>query len=145
MDYLSAFQISGFGMDVERLRLDLTALNIANANLPISQDGQLYAAKSITAKSAASFSVMLNANQQFDAKNMLPKIGVTESTEPPKYKHEPGHPSADSKGMVAYPNVNHVNEMVNMVLANRAYEANVRAMNTAKQMALNALQIGRNN
>ena len=70
-------------------------------------------------------------------------VGITESNEPPRLVYDPGHPDANAEGYVAMPNVNIVTEMVDLITASRAYEANVMAINAAKEMAAKALEIGR--
>ena len=69
--------------------------------------------------------------------------GVMEDPRPPVMKYDPSHPDADAEGYVAYPNVNLIEEMVNMMSAARSYEANVTAVSTSKNMAMKALEIGR--
>jgi len=141
MDYSTAFQISAAGMTLEKARVDVTALNIANMNTSRAPGGTLYQPLRVVAKPGqpASFAAAYEA------------LGVQAGpqdvhTEPvlaaPRLLHEPGHPQADERGFVAYPGVNHSAEMVNLVSALRAYEANVVAMNAAKTMALKALDIG---
>ncbi len=143
MDYATAFQISAAGMRFEKARVDVTALNLANMNAARAADGSLYqplravasprALPSFGTRYEAAQAVQLTVPQdvQFEAVQAAPRL-----------VHEPGHPLADERGFVAYPGINHVGEMVNLVSALRAYEANVVAMNAAKTMALKALDIG---
>jgi flagellar basal-body rod protein FlgC len=70
-------------------------------------------------------------------------VGIVEDTLPPRLVYEPGHPDANEEGYVAFPNIDPVTEMVDMISATRAYEANVTAINAAKTMAMRALEIGR--
>ena len=143
MDYFSAFAISGSGMSVEKLRLDVTALNLANANSTRAGAGSLYQPMTVISNARAGSFASAIAN----AGNAALGAQVTEvraSAVPPRLVYEPGHPDADSKGFVAYPGVNTVHEMVTMISATRAYEANVAALNAAKVMALKALEIGGN-
>ena len=69
--------------------------------------------------------------------------GIIKDPSPPRMVYDPGHPDANSEGYVAYPNVNAVNEMVDLISASRAYEANITAFNATKSMALQALTIGK--
>jgi flagellar basal-body rod protein FlgC len=142
MDYNAAFQISASGMQVEKLRLDVTAANIANMNNAAPSAAQAYSPLRV-----ASQAIPLSFSQQFGrmyevASGGVQVVGVTPQAVAPRMVYEPGHPYADAHGMVAYPAVNHTAEMVNMNLALRAYEANVAAMNAAKTMAARALDIG---
>ena len=142
MDYNAAFQISASGMAVEKLRLDITAANIANMNSAAPSAAQAYSPLRVVAQA-----VPLNFSQQFGelynvAGGGVQVVAVAPQAVTPRMVYEPGHPYADSKGMVAYPAVNHTAEMVNLNVALRAYEANVAAMNAAKVMAARALEIG---
>ncbi|WUR12443.1 flagellar basal body rod protein FlgC [[Empedobacter] haloabium] len=138
MDYRAAFQISAAGMAAEKLRLDVTALNLANMHVAGSSAEQVYRPQRVITQTV-SFS------QQFGrlAGNAA---GVQTTVVPqnvaPRMVYEPGHPYANAKGMVAYPGVDNVTEMVTLNTALRAYEANVTAMNAARTMAARALEIG---
>ena len=142
MNYFSTFDISAAGMGVERLRLDATAMNLANANTTRGPDGTVFKRLQVVEHSdgAATFDSILGA-MQGDAYSAVSGEIVQVDT-PPKMVFDPGHPDADQKGFVAYPDINPVTEMVNLITITRAYEANVRAMNAAKTMALKALEIG---
>lgn len=142
MDYNAAFQISASGMRVEKLRLEVTAANIANMNNAAPSVAQLYRPMQVLAQQ-----VPLAANRQFGTLFEGGQAGVRAAAlapqaAQPRQVYEPGHPYADSKGMVAYPGVNHTAEMVTLNTALRAYEANVVAMNAAKTMAARTLEIG---
>ena len=145
MDYSSAFAISAAGMKVEQMRVDVTSLNLANVHTTRAPDGTLYQPLKVVSQPKVSFSQMLQAQQGKIANiDSGPQVKLEQSTAAPKLVQDPGHPQADENGFVEYPNVNPVDEMVNLVSAQRAYEANVRAFNAAKTMALRALQIGGN-
>lgn len=136
MNYLQAFAISASGMAVEKTRVDVTAVNIANATSTRSPDGSAFRPLRVVsgAKPAGSFSDLLAGARVLELRAL---------EAPPRLAYEPGHPDADERGFVAYPGINPVSEMVNLVTAVRAYEANVAALNAAKAMALRALEIGR--
>ena len=142
MDYANAFQISAAGMNLERMRFEATALNLANMNAPQDARGALYQPVRAVARTGTAPSF----GARYEALGAQPGMPVDVRLEPtgaaPRLVHEPGHPQADEQGYVAYPGVNHVAEMVNLVSAIRAYEANVVAMNAAKAMAVKALEIG---
>lgn len=145
MDYLSAFSISAAGMKVEQMRVDVTSLNLANVHTTRAPDGTLYQPLKVVSQPGVSFAQMLQAQQGKSANiNSGPTVTLEESTAPPKLVQDSAHPQADENGFVEYPNVNPVDEMVNLVSAQRAYEANVRAFNATKTMAMRALQIGGN-
>lgn len=146
MDYSASFQISAAGMRVEKLRLDVTALNIANINASRSETGGLFKPSRVVAHTgaqAASFqAALLDAAEGAPWPVGLPEAVVLPREVAPRKVHDPGHPDADAQGHVFYPGVDHLGEMVNMVSALRAYEANVVALNAAKTMANRALDIG---
>lgn len=146
MSYMAAFDISASGMTVERLRLDTTAVNLANANSTRAPDGAMFRPLRVVSgpKADARFAATMDA---FATARSMPGVQVTEIRQldvPPRMVYEPAHPDADEKGFVAYPGINPVAEMVNLITTMRAYEANVVAMNAAKTMALKALDIGGN-
>lgn len=141
MDYHTSFQISASGMAVEKLRLDVTAMNLANMSSTAASADQLYRplrviSQEITPRFAEQF------GQLYAAQAGAQVMSVEATAAAPRMVYEPGHPYADSKGFVAYPGVSQSSEMVNMLAALRAYEANVVAMNAAKTMAARALDIG---
>lgn len=142
MDYHAAFQISASGMALEKMRMDVTAANIANMNSAAANPDRVFRPLRVVAQETP-----ISFSQQFGQLYAVRGGGVqVTSVEPqavaPRMVHEPGHPFADAKGFVAYPGVNHTAEMLNMNTALRAYEANVAAMNAAKTMAARALEIG---
>jgi len=142
MDYRNAFAISATGMDVEKLRLDTIAANLANIHSGKGVDGKLFRPLHVTTSEATSnFAVGFEqlAGAQLHGARVL---SVEASNVAPRKVYEPGNPEADDKGFVSMPGVNQVTEMVNMASALRAYEANVVAMNAAKTMALKALELG---
>ncbi|HWI12296.1 MAG TPA: flagellar basal body rod protein FlgC [Burkholderiaceae bacterium] len=144
MDYTTAFQISAAGMTLERARVDVTAMNLANMHASRAPDGSMYQPLRAvaTSTSIASFGTVYDAAQGRSALTLPQDVHVEAMQVAPRMVHEPGHPHADDRGYVAYPGVNHAGEMVNLVSALRSYEANVVAMNAAKTMALKALDIG---
>jgi flagellar basal-body rod protein FlgC len=142
MDYLAAFQISATGMNVERMRLDVTASNIANMHSAATSIAQVFRPQRVIANA-----IPLNFEQQFGQLSSVAGggakiIGIESQAVAPRMVYEPGHPYADTKGLVAYPGVNHTAEMVNLNTALRAYEANIAALNAAKTMAARTLEIG---
>ncbi|MEW5953981.1 MAG: flagellar basal body rod protein FlgC [Bacillota bacterium] len=148
MALFESFSISSSGMTANRLWLDTISNNIANMNStgrPGDPAQQPYR-RQTPVFSAAVQQYLLNKNPgRGGPKTAGVKVtGILHDGAPPQLVHDPSHPHADPEtGYVAYPNINVLNEMVNMLTATRAYEANVTALNSAKEMALAALEIGR--
>jgi len=141
----SSFEISASGLSAQRLRMDVISNNIANVNTTRGINGQPFQRQRVVFQPR-------NVEQQFLLPYSKPEAGmqpgegvrvvkVTADTSPAKMVFDPGHPDADATGYVAMPNVNIVNEMVDLLSASRAYEANVTAINAAKNMAAKALDI----
>jgi flagellar basal-body rod protein FlgC len=143
MDYFNSFDVSASGMAVQRLMLETVALNLANANTTQTVEGGPYRplAVMVREKNAADFARYMESPYSLGA--TVQAVNVL--SRPPRLVHEPGHPDADGRGFVAYPAIDPVAEMVTLVESVRAYEANVRAVNAAKEMALRALEIGNSN
>lgn len=141
MDYNASFQISATGMAVEKLRLDVTAANLANMHSTAASPGQLYRPLRVISQ-AAPMEFARQFSQMYAVLGGTQVTGIEQLAVAPRLVHEPGHPHADSKGFVSYPGINHTSEMVNMTTALRAYEANVTAMNAARTMAARTLEIG---
>ncbi len=139
MDYLSAFEISAGGMNIERMRLDVSAMNLANANTTRGPSGEMYKPLRLVVHPSAPFPTMMDNMLRAHAPQ---EVEVQPLEVAPRQVYEPGHPDADERGFVAYPAVNPISEMVQLISVTRAYEANVRAMNAGKSMALKALEIG---
>jgi|EndMetStandDraft_4_1072995.scaffolds.fasta_scaffold38542_3 flagellar basal-body rod protein FlgC len=150
MDYTQSFAISAVGMNIERTRVDVAALNLANANtvqapgaagyqpLRVIADARMAGAAALRGSAFGGLvSEGLNAAAQ-----AVPQVQVVPAQIAPRLVYEPGHPSADARGFVAYAGVDPATEMVSFMSATRAYEANVAAMNTARTLALRALEIG---
>jgi flagellar basal-body rod protein FlgC len=143
MDYSSTFAVSAAGMALERTRVEVAALNLANAHTTQSPGQVPYVPLQVIAQAAAggSFGALMGSGAPAVA---APEFHVEPANVAPRTVHEPGHPLADAKGFVNYPGVDTAAEMVSMMSATRAYEANVAAMNAARTMALKALDIGGN-
>ena len=141
MDFGQSFAISASGMAVEKARLDVIALNLANLNSTRSADGGIYQPLRLISgekAGALNFGSLLQGYGGGGAEvREVRALAV-----PPRLVYEPAHPDADDKGFVAYPGVNQVTEMVSLMSAVRAYEANVVAMSAARSMALKTLEFG---
>lgn len=143
MKIFRAMRISASGLSAERLRMDTIASNIANVNTTRTENGGPYKRKI----------ALFQENLEQEIDNLTGKtsftgsgikaVGIIEDSAPAKKIYDPSHPDADTEGFVEMPNVNLLNEMVDLISATRAYEANVTAINAEKNMALKALEIGR--
>ncbi|PLX32582.1 MAG: flagellar basal body rod protein FlgC [Clostridiales bacterium] len=141
MKIFDTLSISASGLSAERLRMDTIASNVANANTTRTEDGGPYRRK------VAVFRERLENEMQrgsFGVKTSgVEAVGIQEDDSPFKKVYDPGHPDADGDGYVELPNVNLLNEMVDMIAATRAYEANVTVINSSKGMYAKALEIGK--
>lgn len=157
MDYMQSFAISAAGMNVERMRVDVAALNLANANTVQGAGGSSYQPLRVLAEAEPTASTAPDADTGgFGAlvsqglagadlaQQAVPVARIVPANLAPRLVYEPGHPLANERGFVAYAGVDAAAEMVSMMSATRAYEANVSAMNTARTLALRALDIGSN-
>lgn len=141
MDFFTAFNISASGLSAQRVRLNTISSNLANINTTRTPSGGPYQRKDVVFTA-------VNENNTFDTilqdKVKSVKIEeVIEDSRPFKFVYDPYHPDANKEGYVAYPNINLVEEMVNMLSASRLYEANINAVKTTNKMAQKALLIGK--
>jgi len=145
-DFLTGFRVSGSGMAAQRARMNTISSNLANINTTRTAEGGPYRRKDVVFESmpdVQSFGEVMGAN---DPKSDFQRVQVTDvvyDKKAPILKHDPTHPDANEDGYVAYPNINLMEEMTNMIQATRSYEANVQAIQATKDMALSALEIGR--
>jgi flagellar basal-body rod protein FlgC len=143
MSLYSALGISATGMTAERLRMDIVADNLANADSTTGV-GAAYRRKAVTmapASPPAEFRLPGGGTGAGGVLGGVSVTGIVEDGSPLRRVFEPGHPLADAQGYVTKPNVNAVTEMVDMVAATRAFEANVTAFEASKTMARDALRI----
>ena len=137
MGLFDAIDISASGLSAERLRMDVVAENLANANTTRTADGGPYRRKNVVLEQQGGggfASALARASG-------VQVSAIVEDPTPPRRVYDPGHPDADADGYVEMPNVNPVTEMVDLITASRAYEANVTAMQTAKQMFTKTLEV----
>ena len=145
MDFFDALHASAAGLAAQRLRMNLISGNLANAHTTRTEEGGPYRRREPVFAAQAgnsSFGEILSAYQT-DNLPQVKVIDIVEDQSAPVLKYDPNHPDADEKGYVAMPNINLMEEMVNLITATRSYEANVSAVKAAKEMALKALEIGR--
>ena len=146
MGLLSAIDISASGLNAQRKRLEVISSNLANANTTRTVEGGPYRRKDLVFEAAPvseSFNTTLNSALGSAGEASVEVTGIYEDETPPIKKYDPSHPDADSEGFVLMPNVNPIEEMINMISATRSFEANVQSINTIKQMAQKSLEIGR--
>jgi len=133
MSLLNVFAVSSSAMTAQSMRLNAVASNLANADSIVSADGKPYRAKQVVFEATpmgGQTSVGVRVTQ------------VVDDASPLRMVYDPKNPAADDKGYVAFPNVNVVEEMTNMISASRSYQTNVEVLNTTKTMMLRTLQIG---
>ena len=136
MSSFKIFDIAGTGMSAQSVRLNTTASNLANAESISGDPNQVYKAKHPL------FEAIRAGLGKDAASNGVAVRGIVENQAPPMARYEPGNPLADANGYVYAPNVNTVEEMVDMISASRSYQNNVEVMNTAKDMMLATLRLG---
>ena len=135
MSLFTVFQVSSSAMTAQSMRLNAVASNLANADSVVSADGKPYRANQVV------FEATPMGNTGELSKGVRVRQ-VVDDASPPRMVYDPKNPVADEKGYVAFPNVNVVEEMTNMISASRSYQTNVEVMNTAKTMLLRTLSIG---
>ncbi|MDY0191575.1 MAG: flagellar basal body rod protein FlgC [Desulfuromonas sp.] len=142
MDVFNSLNISASALKAQRIRLDTISSNMANAETTSTPEGGPYKRKMVVFQpQQMSFADhMANAQNKTATGVQVSQIAVDNSE--PKLIYDPSHPDADERGYVAMPNVDILKETTDMMLATRAYEANVTAIKAAKRMALKALEIG---
>ncbi|MGX4640619.1 flagellar basal body rod protein FlgC [Massilia sp. SYSU DXS3249] len=132
MSLFNIFNVSGSAMSAQAQRLNTVASNLANVDSATSSTGEAYRAKQVVFEAVP----MNTGGTGVKVKE------VVEDASPMKQVYDPKHPMADEKGYVTMPNVNPVDEMVNMLSASRSYQNNVETMNAAKSMLLKTLTLG---
>ena len=133
MSLFNIFNVAGSGMAAQSQRLNVVASNLANADSTTSANGQPYRAKQV---------VFSAVPMDGSGAQGVKVAAVVEDNSPMKLIYDPKHPMANEQGYVAMPNVNVVDEMVNMISASRSYQNNVDVMNTSKTLLLKTLTIG---
>lgn len=150
MSFWSALKIGASALSAQRLRLDVIANNVANAETTRTENGEPYQRRDVvfsTPSKVPFISSLIMANRNIGEKALnLNGVKVTQivtDDDPGPRVYDPSHPDADEEGFVTYPNVNMVVEMTNMLSATRSYEASLSVIDAARQMAQKALEIGR--
>ena len=143
MDFFTALRVSGSGLSAERTRVNLASSNLANAETTRGPDGQPYKRLDPVFQAVAMEGNGAPAAPGAEGAMGVEVAQVVADQNPGKRVYSPGHPDADADGFVTFPNVNPVNEVVNLLSASRGYEANATAVETLKQMAQRGLDISR--
>ncbi|MBA4374095.1 MAG: flagellar basal body rod protein FlgC [Thermodesulfovibrio sp.] len=136
MDWFGVFRVSSSALEAQRTRMNSIASNMANAHSTRTLEGGPYRRKD----------VVFSTKEVETGEKGLEGVQVSQIVEdrtPPTMVYDPGHPDADKNGYVAMPNVNVIEEMTNMMMATRAYEASVAAFNMSKGMVTKSFEIGR--
>lgn len=144
MSFFKAMDISSSGLSAQRLRMNVLSANLANAQSTRGDDGGPYKRRDVVFAATPvtnPFEDYLSGDGQDLRKVQV--VDVHKDTKAPRRVYDPSHPDADAEGFVDMPNVQVMTEMVNMIAATRAFEANATALNDSKQMAMKALEIGR--
>ena len=145
MDFFTAMQVSASGLNAERERLNVASSNLANVQTTRTAQGGPYQRRDVVLQSEPTFEQISGglAGGATPGVQGVKVANIVADTSAPRLEYDPGHPDANADGYVAYPNVNVVEEMVDMITASRAYEAGVTALSTAVGMAERALSIGK--
>jgi flagellar basal-body rod protein FlgC len=141
MSFFSALKIAGGALDAERMRADLATSNLANANATRSPEGGPYRRRDAVLRSVPTEGAFQGRLERAIRGVRLERV-VTDPR-PPREVFNPAHPDADERGVVRLPNIQMVEEMVNLLNAQRSYEANLQSILASRDMALRALRIGR--
>jgi flagellar basal-body rod protein FlgC len=138
---LSGIDSTASALDAERVRMDVISENIANVNTTKGVDGKPYQRQQVV------FESVLSAQQKSGAGGVAPQttqiVHIAKDTRPPRMVYNPSHPEANAQGMVAMPNIDIDEEMVDMIASSRSYEANLAVVKDARLMAMQDLSIGK--
>lgn len=137
MSYDQIYAIASQGMSIEKMRIDVVANNIANQHTLQRADGSTFQPMQVVA-TAKPFAEYLNNIED----GAIESVALVPENLLPNKEYRPGHPAADKQGYVSYPGISTVDEMTTMLRASRAYEANIKVINTAHSMYLQSLTIG---
>ncbi|MGK5090615.1 flagellar basal body rod protein FlgC [Deltaproteobacteria bacterium TL4] len=147
MGFLSSLSVSSSGMTAQRFRVNTISENIANAETTRTAEGGPYRRRVVTLAAVSNDRTfeeeLRNQERSVDTATQVKVVGVSQDPRAPLLRYEPSHPDANEEGYVEMPNINTMEEMVNLMAASRSYEANIAAFNATKGMAQSALEIGR--
>ena len=135
---LTGIESTASALSAERVRMDVITQNIANANTTRGLDGQPYQRQQVVFEK-----VLQQAEEVATGRQLVQVRRIDKDERPPRLVHIPGHPDANEDGMVAFPNVNLHEEMADLIVSSRAYEANLAVVRNARTMAMQTLSIGK--
>jgi flagellar basal-body rod protein FlgC len=144
MDFMTALDVGASALSAERTHLNIISMNLANAKTTRTPEGGPYQRRNVvmaTADVDSPFSKAMQTALDREVKGVR-VLGIAKDSRPFKEVYEPGHPDANEKGYVKYPDINVVEEMTNMMTATRTYEANATSINSLKTMFNKALTLG---
>ena len=139
---LAGVQSTTTALEAERIRLEVISQNIANANTTRGPDGKPYQRQEAVFEAVLNRQIQGSCGYDSGGKGVLASR-ITKDNKPPRLVYNPGHPDANQQGMVALPNISVHEEMVDMIAASRAFEANLAVVKNARSMALQTLSIGK--
>jgi flagellar basal-body rod protein FlgC len=139
MNVFGMLQVSGSALAAERLRAEVAAANMANAESTRTSEGGPYRRREVVM--AGSDATLFNARLESASSQMVKVLEVREDQRAPIERYSPGHPDANAEGYVAYPDINPVTEMADLLTAVRSYQLNIAAVNASKQMVQQSLEI----
>ena len=144
INLLTGINSTASALTAERIRMDVVSQNLANANTTRGPNGQPYSRQQAVFETVLSHHSGSAANVPGASDGVSVRVSrIEDSHRPPRLVYQPGHPDADPHGMVAMPNINIHEEMVDLMAASRSFEANLSVVKTAKSMALQTLAIGK--
>jgi len=141
INILNGIDSTSSALNAERIRMDVVSQNIANVNTTRGLNGKPYARQQVVFE--AVLKDQLKPGTPGSEPQMIRVASIESAHRPPRLVYQPGHADADANGMVAMPNINIYEEMVDLMAASRSYEANLDAVKTARSMALQTLSIGK--
>ncbi len=136
MKLLTALRIASTGLTAQRVRLNIASMNLANAHVTRTLEGGPYRAREVVLAA-----VPAEGEEAEKGLNEVRVVDIVEDPSPFKEVYDPSHPDADERGMVKYPNVDVLTEMVELLSAGRAYEANLTVINITRDLALKTLEL----
>jgi len=145
MNFVDTLNISASALTAQRTRMNIISANLANINTTRTAEGGPYRRRDVVFGARSPAAPLQNPFEAAlsNASGPVEVLGVVEDPRPPVLKYAPEHPDADTAGYIRTPNINVVEEMVNMIAASRSYEASLTAIDATKKMSLKALEIGR--
>lgn len=146
MSLLDTMEIGSSGLAAQRTRMKTISSNIANINTTRTPGGGPYRRKEVIFAAMPgnkTFHEELISQEQDEGNRHVKVVGIVEDARPPKLKYDPHHPDANEEGYVELPNIDVVEEVTNMMIAKRSFEANIASINATKNMILRSLEIGK--